>query len=51
MARDQVKEGSHTPDRTAFVGRDEVAEMNEVTTRFTGSVTAPLVIDPPNTPC
>ncbi|GEO40216.1 5-methyltetrahydrofolate--homocysteine methyltransferase [Skermanella aerolata] len=46
MARDQVKEGSHTLDVcTAFVGRDEVAEMNEVITRFTGSVTAPLVID------
>jgi 5-methyltetrahydrofolate--homocysteine methyltransferase len=46
MARDQVKEGSHALDVcTAFVGRDEVAEMNEVITRFTGSVTAPLVID------
>ena len=46
MARDQVKEGSHTLDVcTAFVGRDEVAEMNEVITRFTGSVNAPLVID------
>ncbi len=46
MARDQVKEGSHTLDVcTAFVGRDEVAEMNQVITRFTGSVTAPLVID------
>ena len=46
MARDQVKEGSHTLDVcTAFVGRDEAAEMNEVITRFTGSVTAPLVID------
>ena len=51
MARDQVKEGSHAPDVcTAFVGRDEVAEMNEVTTRFTGSASAPLVIDSPNTP-
>jgi 5-methyltetrahydrofolate--homocysteine methyltransferase len=46
MAREQVREGSHALDVcTAFVGRDEVAEMNEVITRFTGSVTAPLVID------
>jgi 5-methyltetrahydrofolate--homocysteine methyltransferase len=46
MAREQVREGSHTLDVcTAFVGRDEIAEMNEVITRFTSSVTAPLVID------
>ncbi|WP_207459887.1 methionine synthase [Azospirillum sp. SYSU D00513] len=46
MARDQVKEGSHALDVcTAFVGRDEIAEMNEVMKRFVGSVTAPLVID------
>ncbi|WP_207476955.1 methionine synthase [Arenibaculum pallidiluteum] len=46
MAREQVREGSHALDIcTAFVGRDEIAEMNEVVTRFTGSVTAPLVID------
>ena len=46
MAREQVKEGSHTLDVcTAFVGRDEVAEMQAVVQRFSGSVTAPLVID------
>lgn len=46
MAREQVKEGSHTLDVcTAFVGRDEVAEMKAVVQRFAGSVTAPLVID------
>ena len=46
MAREQVKEGSHSLDVcTAFVGRDEVAEMNAVISRFAGSVTAPLVID------
>lgn len=46
MAREQVKEGSHTLDVcTAFVGRDEVAEMGEVVTRFRGAVNAPLVID------
>jgi len=46
MAREQVKEGSHTLDVcTAFVGRDEVADMTEVVSRLRGSVTAPLVID------
>jgi 5-methyltetrahydrofolate--homocysteine methyltransferase len=46
MARDQVKEGSHALDVcTAFVGRDEVAEMGEVVTRLRGAVNAPLVID------
>ena len=46
MAREQVKEGSHTLDVcTAFVGRDEAAEMNAVVSRLVGQVTAPLVID------
>ncbi|HEX9464421.1 MAG TPA: homocysteine S-methyltransferase family protein, partial [Alphaproteobacteria bacterium] len=46
MGREQVKEGSHALDVcTAFVGRDEVKEMNEVIGRMRGSVTAPLVID------
>jgi 5-methyltetrahydrofolate--homocysteine methyltransferase len=46
MGREQVKEGSHALDIcTAFVGRDEVKEMNEVVSRMRGSVTAPLVID------
>src|SRR5690348_16437876 len=46
MARDQVKEGSHALDVcTAFVGRDEVAEMGEMVTRLRGAVNAPLVID------
>ena len=46
MAREQVREGSHTLDVcTAFVGRDEAAEMNEVVRRLTAAVTAPLVID------
>jgi len=46
MGREQVKEGSHSLDVcTAFVGRDEIAEMTEVVSRFSGSVTAPLVID------
>jgi 5-methyltetrahydrofolate--homocysteine methyltransferase len=46
VGREQVAEGSNSLDIcTAFVGRDEVREMNEVITRFTGSVNAPLVID------
>jgi 5-methyltetrahydrofolate--homocysteine methyltransferase len=46
MGREQVKEGSHALDVcTAFVGRDEVAEMTEVVSRMRGAVNAPLVID------
>ena len=46
VGREQVAEGSNSLDIcTAFVGRDEVAEMDEVITRFTSSVNAPLVID------
>ncbi|HYM30534.1 MAG TPA: methionine synthase [Candidatus Cybelea sp.] len=46
MGREQVKEGSHTLDIcTAFVGRNEVAEMSEVVRRMRGAVNAPLVID------
>ena len=46
MAREQVREGSHTLDLcTAFVGRDEVADMTEAVTRMRGAVNAPLVID------
>src|SRR5437660_737154 len=46
MGREQVKEGSHTLDVcTAFVGRDEIAEMSKVVSRMRGSINAPLVID------
>jgi 5-methyltetrahydrofolate--homocysteine methyltransferase len=46
MGREQVKEGSHTLDLcTAFVGRDEVADMTEAVTRMRGAVNAPLVVD------
>ena len=46
MAREQVKEGSHTLDLcTAFVGRDEIADMTAMVTRLRGAVPAPLVID------
>ncbi|WP_142847452.1 methionine synthase [Telmatospirillum sp. J64-1] len=51
MAREQVREASHTLDVcTAFVGRNEIADMTEVVTRLRGSVTAPLVIDSTETP-
>jgi 5-methyltetrahydrofolate--homocysteine methyltransferase len=51
MGREQVAEGSNSLDIcTAFVGRDEMAEMDEVIRRFTGSVNAPLVIDSTETP-
>jgi 5-methyltetrahydrofolate--homocysteine methyltransferase len=46
MAREQAREGSNALDVcTAFVGRDEVAEMTEVVARMRGAVNAPLVID------
>src|SRR5713101_1827740 len=46
MGREQVKEGSHTHDLcTAFVGRDEIAEMSAVVSRMRGAINAPLVID------
>src|SRR4029077_10264160 len=46
MGREQGKEGSHTLDLcTAFVGRDEIADMTEAVTRMSGAINAPLVID------
>jgi 5-methyltetrahydrofolate--homocysteine methyltransferase len=51
VGREQIGEGSHALDIcTAFVGRNEVAEMNEVIRRFTASVNSPLVIDSTETP-
>jgi 5-methyltetrahydrofolate--homocysteine methyltransferase len=51
MGREQIGEGSNSLDIcTAFVGRDETFEMNEVIRRFTSSVNAPLVIDSTETP-
>jgi 5-methyltetrahydrofolate--homocysteine methyltransferase len=51
MGREQIGEGSHALDVcTAFVGRDEHAEMTEVIRRFTASVNSPLVIDSTETP-
>ncbi|MCX8507037.1 MAG: homocysteine S-methyltransferase family protein, partial [Alphaproteobacteria bacterium] len=46
MAREQVREGSHSIDVcTAFVGRDEVADMTQMIARMSNSVSAPLVVD------
>ena len=46
MAREQVKEGSHTLDIcTAFVGRDEISDMKAIIERLRGSVSVPLMID------
>ena len=51
MGREQIARGLQRLDIcTAFVGRDEIAEMNEVIRRFTASVNAPLVIDSTETP-
>ena len=51
MGREQIAEGSHALDIcTAFVGRNEDAEMTEVIRRFTASVNSPLVIDSTETP-
>ena len=46
MGREQAREGSNALDVcTAFVGRDEVAEMTAVVERMCGQVDSPLVID------
>jgi 5-methyltetrahydrofolate--homocysteine methyltransferase len=51
IGREQLGEGSNALDVcTAFVGRDELAEMTEVVRRFTASVNVPLVIDSTETP-
>ncbi len=46
MGREQVREGAHALDVcTAYVGRDERADMVEIVSRMRGQVDAPLVID------
>ncbi len=46
IGRDQVAEGSHALDLcTAFVGRDEIADITAVLSRMRGAVDAPVVID------
>ncbi len=51
MGRDQVREGSHVLDVcTAYVGRDEVADMTRVIERYRADVAAPLMIDSTEAP-
>ncbi len=46
MGRDQVRGGAHALDLcTAYVGRDEAADMVELVTRMRGQVDAPLLFD------
>jgi 5-methyltetrahydrofolate--homocysteine methyltransferase len=46
IGRDQVKDGAHALDVcTAYVGRDEVADMTAVLSRLRGAVDSPLVVD------
>jgi 5-methyltetrahydrofolate--homocysteine methyltransferase len=46
MGREAVKEGAHMVDVcAAFVGRDEVKDMQEIISRFNTQVTLPIVID------
>ena len=46
IGRAQVKEGAHALDVcTAYVGRDEIADMTEVVRRLRGAVDSPLVFD------
>jgi 5-methyltetrahydrofolate--homocysteine methyltransferase len=46
MGREQVRDGSHVLDVcTAYVGRDEVADMNGVIRRYRTEVPVPLMID------
>ena len=51
MGKEQVKGGSHAIDVcTAFVGRPEIKDMDELVKRLVGSVQAPLVIDSTEVP-
>ena len=51
LARAQVKQGSHLLDVcTAYVGRDEVADMTGLVKRFATDVTVPLMIDSTESP-
>ena len=46
MGREQVRDGSHVLDLcTAYVGRDEVADMDRMIQRYRTEVPAPLMID------
>ena len=46
MGRKQVREGAHCLDVcVAYVGRDEVRDMQEIVSRFNRQITIPLVVD------
>ena len=46
MGQEEAAEGSHILDVcTAYVGRDEVKDMQEILKRFSTQVTAPIMID------
>lgn len=46
MGQEEAAEGAHVLDIcTAYVGRDEVRDMQEVLKRFSTQVTAPLMVD------
>jgi len=46
MAREQVKEGAHVLDVCVdYVGRDGVADMHEIASRFATQAALPLVLD------
>ena len=49
MARDEVRDGSHVLDVCVdFVGRDGLADIGEVVSRFVKQVAAPIMIDSTN---
>ncbi len=51
MGREQVRDGSHVLDVcTAYVGRDEIADMTKVVTRYRSDVAVPLMIDSTESP-
>src|SRR5205823_1499697 len=51
MAQEQEREGVHVLDVcTAYVGRDEVRDMNEVIRRYNAILTKPLMIDSTEAP-
>jgi 5-methyltetrahydrofolate--homocysteine methyltransferase len=46
IARDQIRDGAHMLDLSVdYVGRDGVADMNELAHRFATASTSPIVID------
>jgi 5-methyltetrahydrofolate--homocysteine methyltransferase len=49
MARDEIREGSHMLDVCVdFVGRDGVADMRQVISRYVNALPAPLMLDSTN---